>query len=147
MITRIEVVVEGENGFNLELIEDISAVIEETYNARFSSIVAKTYIRTIMKYITADIAIRQAARQWGEGAGLLTALAARAALEASESADIRMSRFLPDKAYIGGINLDPGTYSVIINYYHGNDIISRDIHRDVIVNRGGLNLLQSVNLR
>ena len=147
MITSIEVIVEGHGSFNLELIEDISAVVEETYNGRFSNILLKTYIRTIMKYTVADLAILQTRRQGGEGRGLLTAIAARTALEASESADIRMTRFLPGRAYIGGINLDPGTYSVIINYYHGNNIIYRERHSNVIVNRGGLNLLQSVNLK
>ena len=150
MITRVEVIVEKEDvltgRFNLELIEDISAVIEETYNARFSSILAKTYIRTIIKYAVSDIAVYETARRSGEGAALLAALGVRAALEASERADIRMSRFLPDKAYIGGINLDPGIYSVIINYYNGNRIISGDIHSNVNVQGRGLNLIQSVNL-
>jgi hypothetical protein len=147
MITRIEVIVEGEGRFEMELLEDISAVIEETFKNRYSSILLKSYIRTILKYVTADIAAMETIRQRGELAGLLVAIAARTALEISESADIRMSRFLPDKAYIGGINLDPGTYSVIINYYHGNSIISREEHESVTVNSGAVNLLQSVNLR
>jgi len=68
-------------------------------------------------------------------------------MDASESADTRMSRYLPDKAYIGGINLDPGTYSVIINYYHGNNIIAKEEFADVAVNLNALNLLESVNLK
>ena len=147
MITRIEVVVDDTNRFNLELLEDMNAVIEETFNARHSNILLKTYIRTILKYVAADIAIFQTTRSQGPAAGLLVALAARAAMELSESADIRMSRYLPGRAYIGGINLDPGTYSVIINYYSGNNIIARDEYKDVVVNRSGLNLLESVNLR
>jgi hypothetical protein len=67
-------------------------------------------------------------------------------MTASESADIRMSRYLPNKAYIGGINLDPGTYSVIINYYNGANIFEREEHKDIIVKSSGLNLLRSVNL-
>ncbi|MCL2764075.1 MAG: hypothetical protein FWD40_02190 [Treponema sp.] len=146
-INRIEVVVEGIGSFDMELLEDMGAVIIETFAARFSSIFLKTYIRTIIKYVVADAVAYETARNQGALSGLMVALAARAAMDASESADIRMSRFLPDKAYIGGINLDPGTYSVIINYYHGSRLISQDIHTDVVVNRRSLNLLQSVNLR
>jgi hypothetical protein len=68
-------------------------------------------------------------------------------MDLSEAADTRMSRYLPDKAYIGGINLDPGVYSVIINYYSGNDLITGVEYRDVTVSQNGLNLLESVNLR
>jgi len=146
-ITRIEVVVDGENSFDMELLEDMGAVIEETFAARYSNILSKTYIRTLIKYVVADVAAIETVRKQGELAGLMVAIAARTAMDVSESADTRMSRYLPDKAYIGGINLDPGTYSVIINYYHGNSIIARDEYRDVAVNTDGLNLLESVNLR
>lgn len=147
MITRIEVIVNGTERFNLELLEDISAVIEETFKARYSNILLKTYIRTILKYTAAGVATAVAYENQDELTGLLVALAARITVGASERADIRMSRYLPAKAHIGGINLDPGTYSVIINYYSGNTIISREEYDKVIVNQNGLNLLQSVNLR
>jgi len=147
LITRIEVVVDGTHRFNLELLEDMNAVIEETFNARHSNILIRTFIRTILKYVTADIAVMQTVRQHGELAGLLAAVAVRTALELSEGADTRMSRYLPGRAFIGGINLDPGTYSVIINYYNGNNLITREEHRDFNVNPNGLNLIRSVNLR
>ena len=147
IITRIEVVVNGTDKFDLELLEDMGVVIEETFKARYSNILLKTYIRTILKYAAADISAAETARQRGEGAAFLVALAARTAMDASESADIRMSRYFPRRAYIGGINLDPGTYSVIINYYHGSEIINRDEYNNVVVSRTGLNLLESINLR
>jgi len=147
IITRIEVAVDGKGSFDLELLEDMSAIMEETFNARFSNILLKTYIRTIIKYSVADLIAAETARNVGEMAGFLSALAAKTALEASEAADIRMSRYLPDKAYIGGINLDPGIYSVTISYYSGNRVISQERHTDIMVNNNRLNLLQSVNLR
>jgi len=146
IITKIEVVIDGANRFNLELLEDMNAVIEETFNARYSNILIKTFIRTILKYVASDIAVMQTVRQQGELAGLLAAVAVRTALELSESADTRMSRYLPGRAFIGGINLDPGTYSVIINYYNGANIFAREEHKDIIVKSSGLNLLRSVNL-
>jgi len=147
MITRIEVAVGGQGSFNMELLEDMSAVIEDTFNARFSNILLKTYIRTIIKYAIADITAAEASRNTSEFTGLLVALGARAAMDSSERADIRMSRYLPDKAYIGGINLDPGTYDVYINYYHGNSVIYREEFPEVNVRAGRLNLIQAVNLQ
>ena len=146
VINRIEAVIE-DHSFNLELLEDIGLVIEETFTARYSNILIKTYIRTLLKYAAADIAAMEALKRQGEFAGLLTAIAARTAMDLSERADTRMSRYLPDKAFIGGINLDPGVYSVIINYYSGNSLIASSEYRDVTVNQNALNLLESVNLR
>jgi hypothetical protein len=146
LITRIETVVNG-NRFNLELLEDMNAVVEETFNARSSNIILKTYIRAIIKYAAADIAAMETVKQQGDMAGLLVAAAARTALELSEGADTRMSRYFPGKAYIGGINLDPGTYPVIINYYNGSNLIASAEYRDVNVKLNGLNLLESVNLK
>jgi len=147
VINRIEVVIEDGGRFYLELLEDIGAVIEETFAARYSNILIKTYIRTLLKYAAADIAAMEMVRNQNEFAGFLTAIAARTAMDLSERADTRMSRYLPDKAYIGGINLDPGVYSVIINYYSGNNLITSAEYRDVTVNSNALNLLESVNLR
>jgi hypothetical protein len=146
-INRIEVEVDGAKNFELELLEDMGAVIEETFAARYSNILLKTYIRTLIKYVIADIAAMEANRRDEVFAGFMIAIAARAAMDASERADIRMSRYLPDMAYIGGINLDPGTYSVIIKYCNGNHVIHSEEFTDVTVKNGGLNLLQSVNLR
>jgi len=146
-ITRVEAVIEGHK-FDLELLEDMGSVVQETYKARYSNILIRTYIRTIIKYAVADIAaIAAMAADQDEGMnGFLVALAARAATDASERADIRMSRYLPEKAYIGGINLNPGTYSVIINYYSGSHIIAHE-QREAVVNTGCLNLIQTVKLK
>jgi hypothetical protein len=125
----------------------MNSVIEETFNARYSNILLKTFIRTLLKYAASDIAVFETTRQQGQSAGLLAALAARTALELSEGADTRMSRYLPGRAYIGGVNLDPGTYSVIINYYQGNNIIAKEEYNDVNVKLNALNLLETVNLK
>jgi len=149
-INRIEVVVEGEEAFNLELLEDMGAVIEETYNARFSQIFFKTFIRLLTKYAAVAVAANAAKEQGGdyaELAALTTALAGKIAADASEGADIRMSRYMPNKAYIGGINLDPGTYNITINYYSGSRIVAKDERRDVVVRENEPNLIETISLK
>jgi len=148
-INRIEVVVEGGGGgkFDLELLEDMGAVIEETYNARFSQIFFKTFIRLITKYAAADVAANIAREQSGDLAGLAAAIAGKAAADASEGADIRMSRYMPDKAYVGGINLDPGTYNITVHYYAGSRIVAKDERRGVVVRVNAPNLIETVSLK
>jgi len=144
-IDRIGVAVYGQSGFNLEIIEDMGAVVRETFNARFADMFFRTYIRVLMRYIAADIAVTQA----GRGGGLArtaAAIAARATADALEGADTRMSRFLPNKASVGGINLYPGSYRIRVNFYSGNRVIYYETHT-VEINAGSFNLLQVVNLR
>jgi hypothetical protein len=146
-ITGIEIVVNGSDTFSLELLEDMGAVMKETYNARFSDMFLKTYIRTLLKYAAADVSASRMAESRSSTTAMLSAIIARAAIDASERADIRMARYLPDKAYIGGVNLEPGTYTVTVNYHSGRRIIASDEHRSVTVRPGVLNLIESVSLR
>jgi len=145
-IDLVEVIIDDET-FSLELIEDMGAVIEETFSASISQTFLKTYIRTMLKYAAVDIAAAEATRQSGyELAGELSAIAAKAAFDATEKADIRMSRYFPDRALIGGINLDPGNYTVMVHFYSGTQRVSeKEFNVDVRANR--LNLIEVVSLK
>lgn len=148
-INRVEIAV-GHEKINLELLEDMGAVIRETYNARFSRVFTKTYIRTMLKYAAIDIAAAEARRRAENDlvavAAVASALAAKGVFDATESADIRMSRYFPAKAFIGGINLDPGNYTVTINFYEGTQLIAKE-ERSVNVRANGLNLIEAINLK
>jgi len=146
-INRIEVVVEGGDKFDLELLEDMGSVIEETYNARFSQIFFKTFVRLFTKYAAVVVTAHLAYEQGGDLAMLAAAIAGKAAADASEGADIRMARYIPDKAYIGGINLDSGTYNITINYYSGNRIVAQDERRGVAVKANAVNLVETISLK
>jgi len=146
-IGRIEVVINGRDGFSLELLEDMGAVMKETYNARFSNMFFKTYIRTLIKYAAADASAAAMAERGSSSTAMFSAIIAKSAIDASEKADVRMARYLPDKAFIGGVNLDPGTYTVTVRYYSGRGIIARDEYRNVNVRPGALNLIESISLR
>ena len=147
-IDRIEVTINNNEKFDLELLENMGDVMKETYNARFSSTFVKTYIRTLLKYAIADVAATQAGKESSSSfAAYASAVTAKIAADASEGADTRMARYFPDKAYVGGINLDPGTYSVTITYYSGNPVIARDEPRDVNIRVNELNLIETFCLR
>jgi ribosomal protein S20 len=145
-VSRVEVIAGGDS-FYLELLEDMGAVMEETFRARYNNIFLKTYIRTIIKYTAAAIAVAEISKNTNTTAALASAILAKAAIDASESADIRMSRYLPDKAYIGGINLEPGIYNVKVNFYQGGSILASAEYNDVSLNETGLNLIEAVSLK
>lgn len=146
-VTSIELVTGGGERINLELLEDIAKAVEETYNAKYNTVFLKTLIRVIVKYASVYV-IAEAAAQSSESelAGSLAALAAKVTFDATESADIRMERYLPAKAWIGAVDLEPGAHTITINYYSGSKKIASE-ERTIQAETGRLNLLEGICLK
>jgi hypothetical protein len=68
--------------------------------------------------------------------------------EASEKADLRISRYFPAKAWVGGINLAPGVYSFRVHYYSrsGKEIASFR-YEDMYIREKALNLAEAICLK
>jgi hypothetical protein len=68
--------------------------------------------------------------------------------EASEKADLRSARYFPGKAYIGGVNLGPGTYSFTVVYRAVNgEIVAERYFENIEVKANKLNLTEAVCLK
>jgi hypothetical protein len=68
---------------------------------------------------------------------------AQAAVDASEVPDTRGARYLPDKAYAAGFNVEPGPHDVAVAFSDGT---LREF-KQVECRAGRLNLLEAVNLK
>jgi hypothetical protein len=150
-IRRIEVALDKGERFTLELLEDLEAVARETYKIKEQVIYLKTLIRATIKSITSS-ALHEAALESDDGSAALIlgimSLGAQVYAEASEQADLRLTRYFPGKAYVGGINLAPGVYSFSVTYYDQSDkplAIFR--YEDVPVRENRLNLTEAVCLK
>ena len=144
-INRAEVVLDSGERFPLELLEDMGAGALETFKSRNGLIIAKAAARAVVKSTASAVAARAVRETSGEGAGLLTGLAGLLFTQASERADIRLSRFFPRYALVGGINLPPGNYSVTVNFYGTRGLISSQ-RQEIAVQPNRLNLLEFVSL-
>jgi hypothetical protein len=150
-ISGVEVAIDGGPSFHLELLENMGAVAAETFKAKYSLIFMKTLARTVTKAL-ASAASAQAVRELNERqdplAGFLVGLAGRITADVSERADIRMSRYFPAYAYVGGINLSPGRYSLSIHYYNKNKRIVESFRKEAVdVRINSLNLTEAVCLK
>jgi hypothetical protein len=146
-VTRIEVAVETGETFELELLEDMGLVARETFKAREGLIFAKTLVRIAVKAALAAAATGAASDQGGGLMGLLMGVGTSIAVNASEQADIRMSRYFPRYAFTGGLNLDPGVYTITVNYYGPGGLVQSLVRPGVPVEAGKLNLVETVCLR
>ena len=74
-------------------------------------------------------------------------MAADVAVDLTENADLRTSRFFPAKVYFRELYLDEGTYEIEINYYGKNNILLySDQKNKVLLKKGKINLLESAYL-
>jgi hypothetical protein len=147
-INLIEMII-GDSGetIKLELLEDIGKAVQETYKAKYNTVFLKTLIRTIVKYASVYVLAEAAAQSSkSNAAGALTAFAAKTTFDATERADTRMERYLPAKAWIGAVNLEPGTHTIKINYYSGARKIAGE-EKTINAVAGKLNLLEGVCLK
>jgi hypothetical protein len=142
VITGVEVEVNGQK-VQLELLEDIGNVFRETFKVKYPANRAKAYIRALLKYVTVEVSAQVAVNQGApELLVVTTAVGAKKGVDASEEADIRSGRYLPGKAYVGGITLDPGSYDVTFTFSNGDTVV-----KTINVAAGKANLVEAFNLK
>ncbi|MDR3130936.1 MAG: hypothetical protein LBU18_05255 [Treponema sp.] len=151
MVGRVEALIgNGKERFELELLEDMGAVARETFKEKMALTYMKTILRAVLKGISSIVLDEASDRAEGNAGALLSILSLSAQLmaEASERADLRISRYFPGRAYAGGITLDPGSYPVTVNYYavDGQLIASRD-YGEIEIRADRLNLIEAVCLQ
>jgi hypothetical protein len=147
VIDRIEADVNGTK-LSLDLLEDMGAVMGETFNAKYTSTLIKTFVRTAVKGLALEASARAAmAKNQPEKAVRLAAMAGMVAFDKTEAADTRSSRYLPGKAYVGGLTLSPGVYDITISYYSGSSLVHSVKNSAFQVAAGKLNLVEAVSLK
>jgi hypothetical protein len=163
-ISQAAVVFDTGEKFELELLESLESVAQATFTRKRDIIYLKTVVRATVKGVTAavfdimsdveragqDKKKRKGEESGGDNSGLFSLLSIGAQLftEATEQADLRSTRFFPGKAWVGGINLLPGTYSFTVQYYgNGGTIVAERRFEDVPVRAGVLNLTEAVCLK
>ncbi|MDR1445000.1 MAG: hypothetical protein LBI94_09000 [Treponema sp.] len=149
-VNRIELVFDDGRRFSLELLEDIQAIAGETFKARQDVIYLKSIIRASLKSAGSVVLDNMAEKSEGGAAAIYSLLSFGAQIfaEASEQADLRISRYFPARAYVGGITLDPGFYSFDVVYYHASGkAVASFRHEAVPVLENRLNLVEAVCLK
>lgn len=134
---------------NSEKLESIQNIAMDTYNGKYSVIVARTIGRMVAR-LTTTIALDVAADKVEDpGLSLLFSLAglvSKVNMFASERADVRTSRYFPNNVYVAGLDLPAGTYDVKVQYLNKKRHIESETFRKTI-KAADLNLIESYCLR
>ncbi|MDR2552165.1 MAG: hypothetical protein LBD31_03230 [Treponema sp.] len=148
-IRSIEVALDSGERFGLELLENISAVVSATFTQKKNLIYTKSVLRAVTKGLGAAVFdIMAETSSDNRGLFSLLSLGAQALAEASEQADLRLARYFPDKAYVGGIHVRPGIYSFTVTFYGDNkSVIAVRRHENMRISINALNLTEDVCLK
>jgi hypothetical protein len=131
----------------LELLENISAIAMDTFKQRQSVIYFRSVARSIAKSATGAIA-SSVAKEQDSLLGALFSLFSLVTTEVSERADVRTSKFFPGKVSIAGITLDPGAYTVQVDYLSaGGSVLYEQTFNNVIITQNKLNLVESLCIK
>lgn len=132
-VARIEIRA-GGNVASSEVVEDINAIGEKSFNDRLPIIIARGLARMVVKNVAAQEAKK---KMEGNPYSSLLNLAADVATNASERADTRSWSLIPGNILMARLALPPGKYTVTATYYSANgaELAKRDFN-DVEVKAG-----------
>jgi hypothetical protein len=148
-IGSVNVIFDDGKRFDLELLEDIGKVAEATFSGKKNVIYLRTIIRATVKGMSAALfdAMSESSDEHGALFSVLS-IGAQIFAEASEKADLRSTRYFPGKAYVGGVNLEPGVYSFTVVYRTMNgEIVAERYFKNIEVKAHTLNLVEAVCLK
>lgn len=148
-VGKVELLVDNIPVSRLDKIESIENVAEDTYQAKKSLVYLKTIVRAIAKGLINETANKELDKKTGGGLlGSLTRSITGSLFDATENADLRISRYFPSDALITEAFVKPGIHYFQVNYYSpsGRLLYSDNIgKREVDMN--DLNLLESFYLQ
>jgi hypothetical protein len=131
-VDRIEAVFDNGRRVNLSMLEDIGTVTQAVFQTRMGRIEdmkeSLGWYAGPGYWIANDFSNKFKSKQKKE-----------------QAVDTRMGRYLPERAYVGGINLAPGTYCFSINYYNGDTLVESRRFGEVKAEEGKLNLIVDYN--
>ena len=151
LVARTVVAIDNGPSFDLDLIEDMGAVANETFKQKAALIYLKTVLRSLVKTSSSMVMDEQSEKSSDANTALLLSVLSvgtQIYAEASEQADLRLSRYFPSKALVGGITLEPGVYSYSVKYLDAaGSLIKEARFENVEIGADKLNLTEAICIK
>ncbi|MDR0586727.1 MAG: hypothetical protein LBG26_05765, partial [Treponema sp.] len=149
-IGSVKVIFDNGESFSLELLEDIGKVAGTAFTIKKSVIYLRTILRATVKGVSAAVfnAMSESDNEQTSALFSVLSIGTQIFTEATEKADLRSTRYFPGKAYVGGINLEPGMYSFTVVYCTASgETVAERYFENIGVKANKLNLTETVCLK
>ena len=148
-VTKIKVIVNNNETFTLSKMESLANVAEDTFRTKEPIIYIKTILRSVIKGLFAEKRKEEMEQKIDNPLlGFAARMATDIAMDATENADLRISRFFPCCAYAGEIRLEPGIYDFRIEYYgKNNTLLHSEENNQMQLKNNQMNLIESYFLQ
>lgn len=149
VVQQVKVKINNGNPIPLQPLEDMNKIAESTFEIKAPLIYLKSVSRSIIKGIAAEAGKEKMKDEIANPyLGLLAGFATDVAVDVSENADLRISRFFPGFASIADLELPPGEHQIVVIYYDQyNNVVHQNDLGKVAVEPGKLNILESFCLQ
>ena len=144
-VGRIRVLADGNEIGELQLLENVGTVAGEIFDAKKSLI----YIRSVARAVAKGLATHKLKKKADSGGltGWLKKAAIDVASDVTEDADLRSSQFLPGLIYVGDFEIEPGIYSLAIEFYDTEGgFIEQTTYEAYRVFDNGLNMIRAFSV-
>lgn len=147
-VDRIDVLINGRKTGQLELLEDMGNVAVKTFETRRNIIYLKTVVRTVLKGLASAEAKKKLKKEvkadkfWG---AILDA-AVDIGVDATENADLRSWRTMPQKCYVGEFDITSGQHDIEVHFYNKNNLLVQKKTFSNFSAGNNLNLIDMVSL-
>jgi len=148
-VAFVKVVIDDKMNYKMDLLESMEQVALTTYEVKAPIVYLKTIVRSLLKGLFAAKRKQEMEKQIDNPLlGFAARLATDLAVDATENADLRLSRFFPAKASISSIKLSTGVHTVKLQYYSRNgQILFTDNIGEVNISADKLNFVESFYLK
>jgi hypothetical protein len=149
VVHQVKVKINNGKAIPLQPLEDMNKIAKSTFEIKAPLIYLKSVSRSIIKGIAAEAGKEKMKDEIANPyLGLLAGFTTDVAVDVSENADLRISRFFPGYASIADLELPPGEYQIVVQYFDRyNNIVHQNDLGKVNINPGQLNILESFCLQ
>lgn len=147
-VRSIGITIDGRDRGTLHLLEDMGRIAEHTFENHKMYIYIKTLIRTVTKGIAAAEA-KEKIKKETEADGILGAfidLAVDVGVDATERADLRSWKTMPQHCYVGNFKLPPGTHQIQLQFLDDYGHLIKEENRNFTASADKIKLLEFIAL-
>ena len=129
----------------LSLLEDMERIAVDTFRIREPLIFIKTITRTLVKGIIAQAGKNLIMGGDSDSNFALDLIGSFTSfmVEATEQADLRVSRYFPAYTYAGEWTVEPGSYDIAVEYFDATGLLRVEEIGPVDIRHGALNFVSS----